>query len=466
MEGTLPLVALVGRPNVGKSTLFNRLVGRRQAIVSEVAGTTRDRLERPIEWNSKQMRLSDMAGLEQAGSQSTDLHQAAQAQAERALQEAAVIIWVVDGRSGLTKDDIRIGDKLRKLGRPTIVAINKCDHLDHDELHVEFARYAFNGQVTLSALHGRGISELLDSVTPFVEGKVKLKETSELKVALIGRPNVGKSTLLNTLVADTRSVVSATAGTTRDSVDTVVPATTIFGNTYTRWQSVRMIDTAGIRQRGKIGRDIEHYSLLRTKNALEESDVAVFMIDAMEGMVHQDLQIAQLVQDSGRAVILAVNKWDLLLEKKQVILGTDEDLALQEHFLLHLRQSAPFLYWVQVLFMSATKQMNTTALTGLLIKAYNSWSLEVSQESLNLIAEELRRLPRLKNLQKITYEHSQPPVFHLHVEGKSLPHFSTIRYVDNELRDYLKIGATPIKVWAVPSVPKHIPFTKQNKGIR
>lgn len=457
-----PTVTLIGRPNVGKSTLFNRLIGKRQAIVADIAGTTRDRIERLVEWDGTWFTLTDVAGLEVSLTQDTPLARGVQAQVERALSDAAVLVWVVDGSAGMTHEDEQIVNILRHTNKPVIVAVNKCDHSNHDINQYEFSAAGFSNLITLSALHGRGINDLLDAMLAALPERslpAPLKE-EELRLSIVGRPNVGKSTLLNTLAGDERSVVSDVPGTTRDAVDTKVDSEKIFHEAFNQWASVEIIDTAGIRRRGKIGRGLENWSLVRTLDAIKESSVVLFVIDAMEGLVHQDLQISQQIIDAGRAVILVVNKWDLVLEKKKIEAGSEEDLAAQEHFLIHLRQTAPFLYWIQVLFISAKERINTDVIGMLVADAYRGWNLEVSEEQLAEVAAGLQKYPRLKNLQKITLEHNRPPVFHLHVEGKNLPHFSTVRHAENVLREELGIGPVPIKIWTVTSLPKH-PYKKR-----
>jgi GTP-binding protein len=448
-------IGLVGRPNVGKSSLYNRLLGRRLAVVADQAGTTRDRLESRLSLHGKEAVLFDMAGVEpklEAG----ELNEAIQAQVIRSLESADILVWVVDGPAGADAIDETVAHLLRRLGRPVILVVNKADSPKHDLLQYEFSRFGFEPLVTLSAVHGRGIRELTDALSERVgawyvahPGTDDNSDTDrELRLALVGRPNVGKSTLLNRLAGDTRSVVSSVAGTTRDAVDTVVPSERIFGPAFTKWKQVRLIDTAGVRRRGKIGHEIEAWSVLRTRDTIDAAEVVVLMLDAMEGMVHQDMQVAQLAVDAGRAFVLVINKWDLVLAAK----GTDKDGELQEAFLDSLRRQVPFLHWCQVLFLSAEDGLNVPIIGRVVLDAYNSWNLEIPQSELDELADALRHMPRLKNLQRILLEHSQPPVFHLQVEGKGIPHFSTHRYVENALRESFEIGSTPIKIWSDPTV--------------
>jgi GTP-binding protein len=456
---TLPVVALVGRPNVGKSTLFNRLIGRRQAVVSDIAGTTRDRLEQVILWNERQFAIVDMAGLEPALKEKTEIRQGMQEQVEKALNEADIILWIVDGQEGVTTADTVVAELLRRLHRQVIVVANKCDNMQEKGAEYEFSRFGFGETLRVSAIHGTGREALLTSIVEALPEKSRreslpLYDERELRIALAGRPNVGKSTLLNALVGDSRAVVSAEAGTTRDSVDTLIRADSIFGDTYTRWKTVRIVDTAGIRSRGKIDRSIEGWSVLRTFVAIEDAEIVLLVLDAVEGMVHQDLQVAERIVDSGRPLILLMNKWDAVLAAKDIIPGTPEDQEQQEKVLSVLRFKLPFMPWVQVLFLSGEKGINLDVVGKVLLNAHLAWSKEPKQEEIDVLADHLRTNPRLNNLQKISFEHAQPPVFHVHIHGRVLPHFSTRRYIENALRDYFDIGPTPIKIWVQLNGPE------------
>ncbi len=454
---SLPRVALVGRPNVGKSTLFNRFIGARQAVVADIAGTTRDRLERDLTWNERQFLLVDMAGLEPTLNEKSEIRIGMQRQVQVALQTADVIIWVVDSIEGVTGTDKIIAELLRRTGKPVVVAANKCDHPKHELSHMEFAEFGFLPVFPISAMHDRGIEPLLDEVVTLLpeQGQGEQPDTErELKIAITGRPNVGKSTLLNALVGEERSVVSAEAGTTRDSVDTIIPADNVFGNLFTRWRTVRIIDTAGIRRRGKIDRSIEGWSVIRSFDAIDAADVTLLLLDSTEGLVHQDTQVVERVLDAGKPLIIVVNKWDAVLTEKNLIAGTEEDDKAQGAFLDTLRHSLRFINWAQVIFVSALTGLHIKTLGKLINNAYIAWSREIKQEELDEITGQLRKMPRLVNLRKITFEHSKPPVFHVHTHGKYLPHFSTRRYIDNALRDFFELGPTPIKIWVKRSTDK------------
>lgn len=446
---SLPRVALVGRPNVGKSTLFNRLLGARHAVVAAIAGTTRDRLERDITFEGKQFTLVDMAGLEPALKDGSEIRAGMQRQIHTALAAADLVVWVVDSVEGVTAADRLVAELLRRLGKPVVVAANKCDHEKHEQTHLEFAEFGFP-VVPISALHDRGTGALLSTFVPILPDKgTELVPTDdrELTLAIAGRPNVGKSTLLNALVGSERSVVSAEAGTTRDAVDTILPAEALFGSTFTRWRTVRIVDTAGIRRRGKIDRSIEGWSVLRSYDAVESADVVLLLIDATEGLVHQDTQVMERVTDAGRPLILLINKWDAVLEKAGIEPGGDADNERQEQFLTRLRGNLSFLHWAQVLFLSAQTGLNVEVIGKLVNNAVTAWSQEIDQKELDALAKELKKMPRLQQLQRITFERSKPPVFHVHVHGQRMPHFSTRRSVENAIRDYFNLGPTPMKLW-------------------
>jgi GTP-binding protein len=455
---TLPIVALVGRPNVGKSSLFNRWLGERKAVIAEIAGTTRDALVEKISLAGHAFALVDLAGVENLsrhGDSEEELKKAVQAQVRKYLELATVLVWVLDGRVEPTDEDLRIASELRKLNKPIFIAVNKCDDPRHDDRQLEYARFGYD-TFPVSAIHGRGTDELLSHVLSYLPhntaAEPEIEEGRELAVCIVGRPNVGKSTLLNALAGENRSVVSAVSGTTRDPVDTYMRADRFFGNTFTKWQQVRIIDTAGIRRRGKIGHEIEAWSLVRTYRALDESEVALFLIDASEGLTHQDLQVLRKGSDDGKAMVLLVNKWDLYLQSQGAMPGSKEDTALGKEFLLQIRDLTPFFSWLPITFISAETGYNLESIGKLAVQAYTAWNRSFTVEELKKAGDALRIHPALKNVMYITVPHSRPPVFHVHVEGKTIPHFSIIRSIENKLRATLNLGPAPIKVWCVPSI--------------
>jgi GTP-binding protein len=449
-------VALVGQANVGKSTLFNRLLKKRQSVISDIAGTTRDRLEAETTILGTAVTILDMAGLEPSLNINNQLTSATQEQISKAINEADLLLWVVDGQKGIGQHDHRVENILRDQNKPVIIVVNKCDDPKHDLSQYEFFQLGFKDVFPISASHARGMQPLLEKIAEFASQKPETNEgekenfyhsEQELKLGIVGRPNVGKSTLLNALLEEERSVVSEVAGTTRDSVDSPIPAEHLFGNTFTKWGRVRLIDTAGIRKRGKLGHSIEAWSAIRTYDAIDQAQVVILVLEALEGLTHQDLQISQHLVEAGRPVVLVINKWDLYLEYKKIIFGTKEDESSQNQFLDSVRLQAPFLYWVPVLFISAKEKINLEYLGRLVLSAYNAWSLKVTPEQLREVTDILRNNPRLKNISRLEMSHNQPPVFQVYLEGSRLPHFSTNRQIENVLREQLNIGPTPIKIW-------------------
>lgn len=448
-------VALVGRPNVGKSTLFNRLVNARKAVVSEKAGTTRDRLKQVVKFGNQSALLVDMAGIEPALTNKTEISLGMQRQVSQALADAAVLIWVVDALTGVTIADQRVAELLRRLKKPVIVVVNKTDHPNHQTNQYEFAQFGFSNLITVSAIHNLGIQAIHEAVESELQQLPKLEanstledvEDQELRLAILGRPNVGKSTLLNALAEEERAVVSPISGTTRDAVDTLIPAEQFFPGVFTKFKQVRIIDTAGIRQRGKMGHEVEAWSVLRSLDSLDQAQVALLVLDAMEGLTHQDLIVSQKILTAGKPLILIVNKWDLFLQDKQVIAATPEALVAQENFQTQLLSRAPFLAWVPVLFLSATTGLHLSYLGKLINRVYVAWSQLPKQSEVDELVEVLKKMPRLRDLTKITVERAQPPVFKVYIQSNQLPHFSTRRSVESALRDALNLGPTPMKLW-------------------
>lgn len=449
-------VALLGRPNVGKSTLFNRLIKRRKAVVSEEAGTTRDRVKYQVKFNGVPAVLMDMAGIEPALADRNEISAGMQRQVEQALEEASVIVWVVDGATGATSQDEKVAEIIRRLGKPVVVAVNKTDHPSHEQGVFEFLRFGFEPVVAISAIHDRGTEALQQAVgavlsalpprevpdVPFLD-----EEDRELRLAILGRPNVGKSTLLNRLAGSNRAVVSPISGTTRDAVDTVLPAAPFFGKTFTRFQTVRIIDTAGIRQRGKMGHRIEAWSVLRSLDSIEEAHVVFLVLDATEGMTHQDAVVAEKIMSAGRPLIVVANKWDAVLASQDLEPGSDAAQDYQDRTLENFLNAAPFLSWAQVIFVSAQTGLHISYLGSVVNRAYTAWSQLPAAAELRALTGVLQKTPRLKNLLGIEATHAQPPTFILHVEGRKLPHFTTRRMADRAIRDAFDIGPTPIKIW-------------------
>lgn len=438
----LPLVAIIGRPNVGKSTLFNRLTGSRRSIVGDEPGITRDRIYGEVEWKSQIFRLVDTGGI--VPDDEAIIPANIFKQAGHAIAEAQAVIWVVDARAGITPLDEEISVYLRNIGKPVFIAANKAESRKVEEEAAEFYQFGF-GLTAISAEHGTSVGDLLDSVLDVLEFEepVEEEETDEIKLAIIGRPNVGKSSLLNKILGEERVIVSPIAGTTRDAVDTHL---TVDGKKYL------LIDTAGIRRKGKTTEMAEKLSVIMAKKSLERADVAILVIDAVEGVTNLDANIAGYAVDSGCSVIIAVNKWDAVGEK--------ETNTIYE-FERELRRNMKFLDWAPMVTISALTGQRVTKILPLVAEADEARRLRVPTSKLNRFFEASISQPkggtapapvkggfsRLK-VQFLTQGGTRPPLFVLFTSGGSKAglHFSYIRYVENRLREEFGFFATPIRI--------------------
>ena len=364
-----PTVAIVGRPNVGKSTLFNRIVGGRRAIVSEEPGTTRDRHVGDAEWNGRRFWLVDTGGLVPDSADSMD--RAIGRQVEFALDEADLIVFVVDGKAGLHPVDQAIAERLRRTERPVVLAVNKLDDLERSAAQYEFYQLGFGEPFGVSASIGKGSGDLLDAIVARLPARTDAEDDTAIAVAVVGRPNVGKSSLVNRLLGEERHVVSAEAGTTRDAVDSEL-----------RYhdQVLRFIDTAGLRKRSKVDNDLEFYSTLRTQRAIERADVCVLVVDAALGLHVQDLRIATAAWERGAALIIVVNKWDLVEEKDALTARRGQD---------ELVKRAPFLQYVPFVYVSAVTGQRARKVLDLIIEVAEARQHRVQTAELNRVLAEL-----------------------------------------------------------------------------
>jgi GTP-binding protein len=438
----LPLVAIIGRPNVGKSTLFNRLTGTRKSIVGDEPGITRDRIYGEVEWKSKTFELVDTGGI--VPDDEAIIPANIFKQASFAIEKSQAIIWVVDSRAGVTPLDEEISVFLRNIGKPVFIAANKAETRKVEEEAAEF--YQFGFQLTpISAEHGTSVGDLLDEVFEVLEFEEEIEEekSDEIKLAIIGRPNVGKSSLLNKILGEERVIVSPIAGTTRDAVDTHL---TVDG------QKFLLIDTAGIRRKGKTTEMAEKLSVIMAKKSLERADVAIMVIDAVEGVTNLDANIAGYAVDSGCSVILVVNKWDAVAEKETNTIYRFED---------DLRQHMKFLDWAPMVTISALTGQRVQNILPLVVKANEARNLRIPTSKLNKFFEENISQPkggtapspgkgsfaRLK-VQYLTQGGLRPPLFVLFTSGidKGGLHFSYLRYIENRLRDEFEFFATPIRL--------------------
>ncbi|MCL4830157.1 MAG: ribosome biogenesis GTPase Der [Caldilinea sp.] len=441
-----PVVALVGRPNVGKSTLFNRLIGRPTAIVENVPGTTRDRIYGESDWNGVGFIVIDTGGLEapeamrtgKTGSDASPQEQFVgyvQNQAQVAIDEADAIILLVDGRGGLTAADEEVAAMLRLSDKPIFLAVNKAESQQVQQNAVEFWALGLGEPYPISAYHGDGVADLLDEIVKVLPPHpVDEEEEETIGIAIVGRPNVGKSSLLNALVGQERSIVSETPGTTRDPIDMEI----VYDG-----QRITLIDTAGIRRRGRVEQGIEQYSVLRSMRAIDRADVALLLIDAQEGVTAQDMHVAGYVLERNKSVVVLINKWD----------AVEKDSNTMVEYTNTVRQQLNFMSYVPVLFISAkTRQrVNKVLPTALQVVAARRHRLTTSE--VNQILTEAYDAAQIPTRQgrplRIYYgaqTDSEPPTFVIFVNDKDLVHFSYERYLENRIRAYYPFEGTPIKL--------------------
>lgn len=430
----LPLVAIVGRPNVGKSTLVNRIIGRREAIVEQRPGVTRDRKEVQAEWQGTEFRLLDTGGWLAGGD---DLDDKVSQQSELAIREADVVILVVDGVVGFLDDDARVAKLLRRLDTPVLLAVNKIDAHAHDNNIWDFLSLGLGDPYPISALHGRLTGDFLDAIVaalPETEADHDSDEDLEdatpeermFSVTIVGRPNVGKSTLFNRITGEERSVVHDRAGTTRDTIDTIIDTDT---------GPVRFIDTAGMRRRARIDEDTEYYSVVRALNAVDKSDVALLVIDATVGVTHQDQRLAERVDAAGCPIVVLLNKWELLDAEQRA------DVLVQQERKLHFVGDAP------VIRISALTGKNVHRLWPALADSIADYSVRIPTRRVNDViraAQSAQPAPHGGRVLYATQGATDPPTFTLFA-NKTL-HPTYVRYLERSLREGLELGATPIKM--------------------
>ena len=429
-----PVIAIVGRPNVGKSTLFNKLIGQRVSIVDDTPGVTRDRIYGEVEWCGKTAMVIDTGGIEPK-SDDVILEQMRR-QAELAIDTANAIILVTDCKSGMVATDADVAQMLQKSGKPIVVCVNKCDTVgEPDMAFYEFYNLGLGDPVQVSAVHGHGTGDLLDAVYEHMTFSDEEEEGEDaVNVAVIGKPNAGKSSLINKITSSERCIVSDIAGTTRDSIDTLIE------NSYGRFN---FTDTAGLRRQSRIYDDIEKYSILRAKMAIERSDVCVIMIDATEGITEQDTKVAGLAHEAGKACILAVNKWDAV-EKN--------DKTMSE-FKKKLDADFAFMSYAPQVFISAKTGQRIDRLFEAIVAANENASLRIRTGMLNeLLAQATTRVQppsdkgkRLK-IYYMTQASVKPPTFVFFCNNAELFHFSYQRYLENRIREAFGLEGTPIRM--------------------
>jgi GTP-binding protein len=447
---TKPVVALVGRPNVGKSTLFNRLTGERLAVVDDVPGTTRDRLVAEAEWNGVEFLIVDTGGIDPTENTtgkaplsvgSADFIEQIRAQAEMAIREADVILFITDAAAGVTPADKEVADILRRYQReedgrwmpPVILVVNKADSAARRDAALEFYELGMGEPYSISAQHGTETGDLLDEVVRQLPKVEQEDEEDVVKIAIVGKPNAGKSSLLNRLLGEERSIVSPIPGTTRDAVDTPFEFDGV---------KVTLIDTAGIRKRGKIEPGVEKYSVLRSFNAIERADVVLLMVDAATGITNQDTHIAGFILDANKSAVLLINKWDAI----------EKDTYTMDEYTTHIKRELNFMDYVPALFISALTGQRVDQVMPLALKVQEERLVRISTSQLNQIlteAQDRHPAPSQAGRQfKIYYGtqvRSDPPTFMLYCNDPRLAHFTYVRYLENRLREVYPFVGTPVR---------------------
>ncbi len=445
--GLLPLVAIVGRPNVGKSTLFNRIVGRRLAVVHDLPGTTRDRIHADAEWNAVPFTVVDTGGIEvlpdtvMAGrrpgpdrvlaQESAPFIPSMRAQAEQAIRDADAIVFVTDAATGPTAADEEVADILRRARCPVFVAANKADNERTWQAAVEFYSLGLGTVYPISALHGVGVADLLDDLVGDLPAVEPQMEDERVRFAIVGKPNVGKSSLLNRLLGEERAIVSPIAGTTRDALDT-----------YLEWEGAP-ITLIGIRRRGKIERGVEQYSVLRALRAIQRADVALLMIDGFEGVKAQDMHVASLILEEWASAVVLVNKWDLV----------ERDAYTMDTYTEWVRSSLRFMDYVPVLFISALTGQRVHRVLSTALEVHRARFARIPTGELNRVVQNAlaRHAPPSKRGRRLRiYYVSQPgvdpPTFVFHVNDPKLVHFGYERYLENRLREAQAFPGTPLRL--------------------
>lgn len=426
-----PVVALVGRPNVGKSTLFNKLVGKKISIIEDTPGITRDRIYGNVKYGEYNFHLIDTGGIDLSDMNFND---EIKVQAELAIDEADIVLFVVDGKEGLTSNDYTVKEMLKKCNKKVIIVVNKIDSKQAKENEYSFYELGFENYIFVSAEQNIGIQELFEEITKDFPKYEEEYNEDTIKFSLIGRPNVGKSSLANALLNEERIIVSNVAGTTRDAIDTPF---TYYNEKYV------VIDTAGMRKKGKIYENVERYSLLRSLKAIDRSDVCVLVINVEEGIIEHDKHIAGYALEAGKPIIIAVNKWDLIEEKEEQM----------KEFIKKIKSNFQFIDYAPIVFLSALTKKRIHTLIPQIKKAYENTKKTIKTSLLNDVimdAYTLNPPPSYKGKRLRIYFSSQvsncPPTFNIQVNSKGLVHFSYERYLENKIRESFDFEGTPIVI--------------------
>ena len=461
-----PLVAIVGRPNVGKSTFFNRMLGERVAVVEDLPGTTRDRLYGDTDWNGREFTLIDTGGLDlgddipvgQVGltGQPGNIMKHVQAQAELAIEEADVIVFMVDARAGITAADEEVADLLRRTRKPVILAANKADNAARRLDAVEFYSLGLGEPIVISSIQGTGTGDLLDLIVealPPEDEETEEEDEDVIRIAIIGRPNVGKSSLLNAILGVERAIVSDIPGTTRDAIDTEIQF---------KGKKLVLIDTAGIRRRGKVGPGIEKFSVLRSTRAIERCDVALLLIDASEGLAAQDTHIAGEIQEKAKGVIIVVNKWDLAqaqhrAEREGEYVHPKDEIESAEAYRRIIAEGLKFIPYAPIVFTSAKTGYHVQSLLDMALNIAEMRYLRIPTARLNEVVQEAvrRHNPtvvrnKILKIYYATQTQVNPPTFVFFVNDTEAVHFTYERYLENKLREAFSFKGTAFRMFFKP----------------
>jgi GTP-binding protein len=441
MKNSLPTVVIVGRPNVGKSTFFNRLVGKRIAVVEDTPGITRDRLYAEMTWNRRRFRIVDTGGI--LFQESDPLAEQIRVQAGVAIAEADVIVFLADVTTGVHVDDRDLANHLRGIKTPILVAVNKADNFDREDYAGEFYGLGLGQVYPISSLHGNGVADILDEIAHLIpQVPDDFQEKEEVRLAIVGRPNVGKSSLVNAFTGEQRMIVSNIAGTTRDAIDTELEHE---GETF------RLIDTAGIRRRGKIQGSVEYYMVNRAEKAIARSVCAMVVVDGEEGLTDGDKRVMKLAHDAGKACVVAVNKWDT---KEPPNGHPKKPSQLKKDFMKIFRDQVPELAYAPVVFTSAKESAGLEPALDMVLSALESYNFRISTGQLNrLIQDAIFDRPHITHGRQFkvyyaTQVSTAPPTFVLFCNDPELMHFSYQRYLLNKIRGLFPLQGTPIRLFA------------------